>query len=191
MYGGDVTKCTTHGQNGVFKHNTRKTLRNNKSRICWTTNFEKCVNNLELVNGLLDQRLIDFDVREDELSREVRRPNNEEQTLRVNDPGLGHTWSPYKCRTSEGLQLVRELHMEVKQLQASAVPPDLTQDFVIQDWKFGMNREEATIESQKADVKSLQRDEKRRRTPCTIGMQATSVRFRVSRLMIVLAHRYH
>ena len=64
----------------------------------------------------------------------------------------------HKSRTSEGQQLTRELHSENMQLQASALKPDPTQDFVIQDWRCGMNRHEAAVESQKAETESLQRD---------------------------------
>ena len=35
------------------------------------------------------------------------------------------------------------------QLQASAAPPDLARDLVIQDMRSGMKRQEAKIESQK------------------------------------------
>ena len=38
------------------------------------------------------------------------------------------------------------------------MPPDSTRDSVIQDVRFGMHRQEAKIESQKAEMKSLQRD---------------------------------
>ena len=64
----------------------------------------------------------------------------------------------HKSRTSEGLQLTRQLHSEIMQLQESAVQPVPTQDFVIQDLRFGMNRQEATIESQTTEIKNLQRD---------------------------------
>ena len=52
----------------------------------------------------------------------------------------------HKSRTSEGQQLVLELRSEIVQLQASAVPLDLTRDL------------EAEIESQKTEVQSLPRD---------------------------------
>ena len=38
------------------------------------------------------------------------------------------------------------------------MPPNPTRDSVIQDVSFGMRRQEAKIESQKAEMKSLQRD---------------------------------
>ena len=41
------------------------------------SNIEKCLENLELLNRLLDQKLIDFDEGEEELLREVRRQNDE------------------------------------------------------------------------------------------------------------------
>ena len=63
-----------------------------------------------------------------------------------------------KPRTSEGHQLICELHSEILHLQASAVQPDPTPDFVIQDVRFGVRLQEAMIGSQKANIKSPQKD---------------------------------
>ena len=95
--------------------------------------------------------------RGEELLRAVRRRNMKEQnwsSIMRNRADL----ESHKSRTSEGQQVTRELHSENMQLQASALEPDPTQDFVIQDWMFGMNRQEAAVECQKAETKSLQRD---------------------------------
>ena len=64
----------------------------------------------------------------------------------------------HKTRTSEGQQLIRELHCELVEFTAAAVPPDLTQDVVVQDAKSGMTRQEAKIESQIAGITSIQGD---------------------------------
>ena len=52
----------------------------------------------------------------------------------------------HKSMTSEGQQLFREFRSDIMQLQASAVPPNLTRGL------------EAKSESQKTEIQSLQRD---------------------------------
>ena len=52
--------------------------------------------------------------------------------------------------------IIRELHSEIVQMQAYVVQPDPIQDFAIQDMRFGIHRQEAMIESQKAESKNLQ-----------------------------------
>ena len=59
--------------------------------------------------------------------------------------------------TSEGVLSVRELRIEMMKLQASAVPPDPTRNSVIQHWRFGMCRQEAQIENEKAEIKESSR----------------------------------
>ena len=94
--------------------------------------------------------------RDKEFLREVRRQNNERATCEAQRNGADMESS--KSKTSEEQQFIRELQSEILQLQASAVPPDLTQYFVIQDMMYGMNRQEATSQSHKVEMKSLQRD---------------------------------
>ena len=59
----------------------------------------------------------------------------------------------HNSMTSEGELLVRELRIEMMQLQASAVPPGPTRNSVIQHWRFWMCRQEAQIKNQKAEIK--------------------------------------
>ena len=107
--------------------------------------LETATSRNELLNLLLDQELIDFTTKR-------------ERTLTQKyDVKLKRAKFEAQSRTSEGQQLMRELHSEMMQVQQSVVKPDPTRDSVIQDLRFGMNRQEATIESQKAQIKSLQR----------------------------------
>ena len=107
--------------------------------------LETATSRNELLNLLLDQELIDFS---------TKRGRTLTQKYGVK---LKRAKFEAQSRTSEGQQLMRELHSEMMQVQQSAVKPDPTRDSVIQDLRFGMNRQEATIESQKAQIKSLQR----------------------------------
>ena len=86
---------------------------------------------LELHNRPLDQKLIGFD--------EERKNSYEKDDV-------------------DRRELIRELHSEIRHLEASIVKPDPTRDSVFQDLKFGMNRQEAKIESQKIKIQQLQRD---------------------------------
>ena len=79
------------------------------------------------------------------------------QNMSLNYEGIGDLES-HKSRTSEGQQLIHELRSETMQLQESAVQPNPTQDFVTQDLKVGMHRQEATIESRNAEFQKLQID---------------------------------
>ena len=54
--------------------------------------------------------------------------------------------------------MIHEIRSESKLFQESAVKPDRTQCFVIQDLRFELNRQEAPIECQEAEVISLQSD---------------------------------
>ena len=92
--------------------------------------------NLELLNRLLDQNLSDFD---GEMKEQNSRPIMKESQ---------QTWNPINPETSEG-QKKSKFTPQIMQLQAKAVQPDLTQDFVLQDMRFGMNRQ--------ADINSLGR----------------------------------
>ena len=124
------------------------------------SNIERCMKDLELLNRLLDQKLIDSD--------EVRKNSWDKYDVKKNERAQVEAQiqifrnrtdleSP-KPRTSEGHQLICELHSEILHLQASAVQPDPTPDFVIQDVRFGVRLQEAMIGSQKANIKSPQKD---------------------------------
>ena len=102
--------------------------------------------------GLLIRR------REEELWREARRQNDERAKFEAQFSCFWAELESHESRTSQGQQSIRELHSEIMQWQASSVQPDPSQDFVIQDMRSGMTRQEAKIESQKAEMKSLQRD---------------------------------
>ena len=62
-----------------------------------------------------------------------------EQNLRLKYSRIGQTW------TGVPEIQIRELHSEIMQLKASAVQPDHTQYFAVQDMRSVMNRQEEKI----------------------------------------------
>ena len=75
-------------------------------------------------------------------------------------------------------------------LQASVVKPHLAQSFVIRDLRFGMNRQEATIDSlKKHRLKVSKEIQNQRWTLGKFQMNSISIRFEVWLLITVLAHQ--
>ena len=170
--GGEMSNDTTHAQNWVFKHNTRKTSRNNKIKkildhiSTWQASFrkhsniEKCLKNLELLSGLLDQKLIDFD--EERINsyekydvKKYEKAKVEAQLFR----NRADLESP-KSGISEGEHLIRELHSEIAQcMQKLAVSHSR-----LKVWD-GSPR--APTESPEAETKSPPRDLEPAQSPTT------------------------
>ena len=120
-------------------------LDNISTRQDWFQEHSKigrCLKNLELFNRLLDQKLIDFDERNNSHEK-YDVATKTEQKFEALFQRHRTDLESHESRTSEGEILVRELRTENMQLQASAVPPEPTRDSVIQDLRFGMNRQEA------------------------------------------------
>ena len=107
--------------------------------------------NLELLIQPLDQKLNDFDEEKQNFYEKYDSTIMPEQDLRLNYKGLGNL-EPHESRTLEDQQSVWEVRSEIMQLEASAVPP-----------RSGMARQEAKIENEKAEMKSL-----RNQSPTTI-----------------------
>ena len=181
-----MSKYTTYVQNWVFKHYTWKTFGNNRIKGMldyintsqdWRRKHsisKKCLKNLELVKNSHEK----YDVKT--TSGLYDRRNYE---------GIGQTWNPTTPGHLKDSNQFARYTSETLQLP-SAVQPDLTRYFVIQAMRSGMTLLEAKIESQKA-VKVFKEIKKQHMTLWTIGMKSTSIRFKVSVLMTVLAHRYH
>ena len=104
--------------------------------------------NLELLNRLLNQKLIDFDEERKNSHEKYDVVTMKEQTFKSQLLMHRADLQSHKSRTSEVKQFIREVHSENMCLQASAVPPG-THIFAFQGVSFGMNRQEAMIESQK------------------------------------------
>ena len=84
--------------------------------------------------------------------------NNERANSGVNCSGIGQTWSLKNPGHQKDSNKFASCTAKLCNLQKSAVQSDITRSFVIQDLIFGMNRQEAAIESQKPEIKSRQRD---------------------------------
>ena len=95
---------------------------------------------------------------------------------------------PHESRTSGGQLLVREVRSEIMQLQALAVAPVSTRDSVIQDERLGMKRRDWKPKGRGwKSSKGLRTNA----GPSNSWMSSTSIRFKVSMVMTVSAHRYH
>ena len=118
-------------------HYTRKTLHNNSQEYAGQhlstdffrthSNIERCLKNLELLNEPLNKKLIDFDKEKQNFYDKCDVSKNDRENIQVLLTKNRTNLDSHESRTSQGQQIIRDLHSEVMQIKSISCATKLHQ----------------------------------------------------------------